>query len=153
MGITLKLLEELGTMAAASSNRFMSLSSPKSSPAASRSTSPSRADASERSRSRSTSPSRSDASQQSRSLSPSPSEVRQPYRSIASRIDTYPESWTYKDLSPRLLASCGFCYYRENDKDACICRECNYYATVQTIRIDNDPSPNYLLGFHTLGCL
>ncbi len=139
--------------AAASSNRFMPLSSPTSprSPYKCRNPSPTRSNAF--ARSRNPSPSRSDASQQSRSPSPSPSEVSQPYRSIASRIATYPKSWTYDGLSPQLLASCGLCYYTEFDEDACVCRECMHYATIPMLQADKDYSPGNLLGRHAEACL
>src|SRR5438045_6655767 len=75
-------------------------------------------------------------SEQSRSPSPSPSEVPQPHRSIASRIATYPKSWTHEGLSPQLLASCGLCYYPEFDEDACICHECKHYATIPILTLD-----------------
>ncbi|KAH8744338.1 hypothetical protein BGZ57DRAFT_919336 [Hyaloscypha finlandica] len=145
---------EIGKMAAAaSSNRFMPLSSSTSprSPYKCRNPSPTRSNAS--ARSRNPSPSRSDASQQSRSPSPSPSEVSQLYRSIASRIATYPESWTYDGLSPQLLASCGLCYYTEFDEDACVCRECMHYATIPMLKADKDYSPDNLLGRHAEACL
>lgn len=144
--------------AAASSNRFMPLSSPKSLPT-SRNSSPSRPDASQqRPRSPSPPPTRSDAFEQSleqsRSPSPSPSGVPQPCRTIRDRIATYPEKWTYKLLLPKMLASCGLCYYTASGEDACICRECDAPAVpLRELEADTNLSYDKLISLHYAECL
>jgi hypothetical protein len=35
-----------------------------------------------------------------------------------------------------MLASCGLCYYAESDEDACICRECQGYVTMEELEAD-----------------
>ncbi|XTI86716.1 hypothetical protein V2W45_1383503 [Cenococcum geophilum] len=89
--------------AAAASNRFAPLSSPRSSPAASRSNSLSRSDASQRSRSASRPP----------------------------RLENYPLTWIYTDLPPQQLAICGFSYSMKSGKDTCFCHVCNKVMSVQ----------------------
>ena len=131
--------------AATSSNRFTPLSiitsdlesrSPPTSPQSPRNTSPTRSDAS-----------------LSRSTSPSPSNVAQPYRSNATRRATYPEIWSHTNLPPIQLASCGFRYFAEFYKDACICHVCNTYVTMQELDTEKEHSNNDILCLHAQDCI
>lgn len=115
--------------AATRSNRFAPLSSPEVAPA-----------------SRSNSPSRSDTSQ-SRS-NPSTS-----YRSIASRLDTYPPTWTYAELFPQQLATCGFSYSTKFGEETCLCHACDIKLNIQKMARLGEWSNDDLLSSHDEDCL
>ena len=119
-------------MAAAASNRFAPLSSPRSSPAASRSNSLSRSDASQRSRSASRPPSNTSASS----------------RNLARRLENYPSTWTYTDLPPQQLAICGFSYSTKSEKDTCFCHICDKVMSVQWMVTLGEWSNDDLLDFY-----
>ena len=123
--------------AAAISNRFASLSSPRSSPATSRSNSPSRSDASQRSRSASRPPSNTSASS----------------RNLARRLENYLSTWTYTDLPPQQLAICGFSYSTKSGKDICFCHVCDKVMSVQWMVTLGEWSNDDLLDSYQEDCL
>ena len=55
-----------------------------------------------------------------------------------------------------MLASCGLCYYAESDEDACICRECQGYVTMEELEADillADTLPDPIRQQHHIGIL
>jgi hypothetical protein len=124
--------------ATTSSNRFTPLSESIPSPA-NRSPSPSPPDACQRS--------------PSRCASPSAPPVPQPYRTTASRLDTYPLTWTHKDHSIEQLAFCGFCYTQDSGEDECICHICNQVISLRELVMENKDSNNDLLCYHGEDCI
>lgn len=122
-------------MAAASpaaSNRFAPLASPRSPPEASRSTSPTHPD----------------ASQPPRSASPPPPKLR---HSIISRFRTYPPTWTYTQLPPRQLATCGFSCDPLKEGE-CFCPVCEERIDIPELISEGILTNNGLLGAHTGLC-
>ena len=114
----------------AASNRFAPLASPPEA-------------------SRSTSPTRPDASQPPRSASPPPPKLR---HSIISRFRTYPTTWTYTQLAPRQLATCGFSCEPLKEGE-CFCPVCEERIDIPELISEGILTNNGLLGEHTEDCV
>ena len=52
-------------------------------------------------------------------------------RYIPGRLDTFPSTWTYTNISPQLLAACGFSYSMKPGKDTCFGHVCEEVKRIQ----------------------
>ncbi|KAH8698039.1 hypothetical protein GQ44DRAFT_96456 [Phaeosphaeriaceae sp. PMI808] len=123
-------------MAAATPDRFAPLSSPTSSPVASRSNSPPC----------------SDASQRSRRASRLQSDIPTSSQCITSRLDTYPSTWTYTDLPSQRLATCGLPHTKPEEETG-FCHACDMEVSIQRMMTLGEWSNDELLACHKEDCI
>ena len=87
----------------------------------------------------------------SRPTSPSPSETTLPYRTIASRIATFPATWNRDSLSPKQLATCGFVYLKTTYLEKkCVYHVCQEFIEAKYLGVLHN---NDILNLHGAECL